>query len=201
MFCLPFAPSNFKAIWSTEDTSWFKRIYLLEVLLSSIWEFLLVVCIIFTRPTGLLKYGTTRKNTQRNYTTKRLIRDLLSSSPNCYVLYYFHLTLIVFNSKLLLNVWRILSSDHAERLQETCPSCRRQLQFQNVFDRVYYSVIMCQCRDERQNISGCFCFVFSRASFRDENFTSAKMFSASSRVSIARVNELEILAFVTRKFH
>ena len=35
---------------------------------------------------------------------------------------------------------------------------------------------MCQCRDERQNISGCFCFVFSKASFRDENFTSAKMF-------------------------
>ena len=35
--------------------------------------FLLVVCIL-TRPTGSSKYGTTRKNTQRYYTTKRLIR-------------------------------------------------------------------------------------------------------------------------------
>ena len=47
--------------------------------------------------------------------------------------------------------------------------------------------------------------VFSKASFRDENFISAKMFfgefSSKPRVSIARVNELEILAFVTRKFH
>jgi len=37
------------------------------------WEFLLVVCIL-TRPKGSSKYGTTRKNTQRYYTTKRLIR-------------------------------------------------------------------------------------------------------------------------------
>ena len=36
-------------------------------------EFLLVVCIL-TRPKGSTKYGTTRKNTQRYYTTKRLIR-------------------------------------------------------------------------------------------------------------------------------
>ena len=48
------------------------------------WVFLLVVCIL-TRPTGSSKYGTTRKNTQRYYTTKRLIRDLLSNTPNCLV--------------------------------------------------------------------------------------------------------------------
>ena len=37
------------------------------------WEFLLVVCVL-TRPTGLSKYSTTHKNTQRYYTTKHLIR-------------------------------------------------------------------------------------------------------------------------------
>ena len=37
----------------------------------------LVVCI-FTRPTGSPKYGTTRKNTPRYYTTKRLIRYIYS---------------------------------------------------------------------------------------------------------------------------
>ena len=31
-----------------------------------------------TRPTGSSKYGTTRKNTQRYYTTKRLITYILS---------------------------------------------------------------------------------------------------------------------------
>ena len=47
---------------------------LLDVLMCSIAEkFLLVVCIL-TRTTGSPKYGTTRKNTQRCYTTKRLIR-------------------------------------------------------------------------------------------------------------------------------
>ena len=35
-----------------------------------------------------------------------------------------------------------------------------------------------ESRDERQTISRCFCFV-CRASFRDESFTSAKIFSAS----------------------
>ena len=45
---------------------------LLDVLLCSIAEnFLLVFCIL-TRPTGSSKYGTTSKNTQRYYTTKRL---------------------------------------------------------------------------------------------------------------------------------
>ena len=38
----------------------------------------LVVCIL-TRCTGSPKYGTTRKNTQRYYTTKRLIRYIYSS--------------------------------------------------------------------------------------------------------------------------
>ena len=39
--------------------------------------------------------------------------------------------------------------------------------------------------------------LFCKASFRDENFTSAKIFSASS---LARVGDLEIIAFITRKF-
>ena len=41
--------------------------------------FLLVVCIL-TGPTGSSKYGTTRKNTQRYYTTKRLIRYIYFNS-------------------------------------------------------------------------------------------------------------------------
>ena len=50
---------------------------LLDVLLCSIAEYFYFyfVCIL-TSP-----YGTTRKNTQRYYTTKRLIRDLLFNAP------------------------------------------------------------------------------------------------------------------------
>ena len=36
------------------------------------WEFLIVVCI-WTRPTVSSKYDTTRKNTQRYYTTNRCV--------------------------------------------------------------------------------------------------------------------------------
>ena len=36
-------------------------------------------------PVGRVKIQTTSKNSQRYYTTKRLIRDLLSNTPNCYV--------------------------------------------------------------------------------------------------------------------
>ena len=39
----------------------------------------------FGEPVGRVKIQTTSKNSQRYYTTKRLIRDLLSNSPNCYV--------------------------------------------------------------------------------------------------------------------
>ena len=39
--------------------------------------------------------------------------------------------------------------------------------------------------------------LFCSASFRDENFTSARIFQEGS---LARVNELEILASVTRMF-
>ena len=37
----------------------------------------------FDEPVGRVKIQTTSKNTQRYYTTKRLIRDLLSDTPNC----------------------------------------------------------------------------------------------------------------------
>ena len=57
---------------------------LLDVLLCSIAEYFYELCRILTRPTGSSKYGTTRKNTQPYYTTKRLIRNLLSNTPNCY---------------------------------------------------------------------------------------------------------------------
>ena len=39
----------------------------------------------FGEPVGRVKIQTTSKNSQRYYTTKRLIRDLLSNTPNWYV--------------------------------------------------------------------------------------------------------------------
>ena len=39
----------------------------------------------FDEPIGRVKIQTTSKNSQRYYTTKRIIRDLLSNTPNCYV--------------------------------------------------------------------------------------------------------------------
>ena len=48
-----------------------------------VFVFLLVVCIL-TRPTGSSKYGTTRKNTQRYYTTKRLIRYICCKVNPCF---------------------------------------------------------------------------------------------------------------------
>ena len=39
----------------------------------------------FGEPVGRVKIQTTSKNSQRYYTTKRLIRDLLSNTLNCYV--------------------------------------------------------------------------------------------------------------------
>ena len=39
----------------------------------------------FDEPVGRVKIQATSKNSQRYYTTKRLIRDLLSNTPNCYV--------------------------------------------------------------------------------------------------------------------
>ena len=39
----------------------------------------------FYEPVGRVKIQTTSKNTLRYHTTKRLIRNLLSNSPNCYV--------------------------------------------------------------------------------------------------------------------
>ena len=39
----------------------------------------------FGEPAGQVKIQTTSKNSQRYYTTKRLIRDLLSNTPNWYV--------------------------------------------------------------------------------------------------------------------
>ena len=64
-------------LFLSESERWIINL-LLHVLLCSIAEnFFLVVCIL-TRPTGSPKYGTTRKNTQRYYTTKRLIRCMYS---------------------------------------------------------------------------------------------------------------------------
>ena len=39
----------------------------------------------FDEPVGRVKIQTTSQNMKRYYTTNRLIRDLLSNTPNCYV--------------------------------------------------------------------------------------------------------------------
>ena len=39
----------------------------------------------FDEPVGRVKIQTTSKNSRRYYTTKRLIRDLLSNKPKCYL--------------------------------------------------------------------------------------------------------------------
>ena len=39
----------------------------------------------FDEPVGRVKIQTTSKNSQRYYTTKRLIRDLLSNTPNFFM--------------------------------------------------------------------------------------------------------------------
>ena len=38
----------------------------------------------FDEPVGRVKIQTTSKRSQQYYTTKRLIRDLLSNTPNCH---------------------------------------------------------------------------------------------------------------------
>ena len=55
----------------------YNKYILLDVLLCSI-------VVYFNEPVGRVKIQTTIKNSQRYYTTKRLIRDLLSNTPNSY---------------------------------------------------------------------------------------------------------------------
>ena len=57
----------------------------LDVLFCSIAEYFLRVVPYFDEPLGRVKIQTTSKNTQRYFSTKCLIRGLLSNSPNCYV--------------------------------------------------------------------------------------------------------------------
>ena len=61
-----------------------RNIYiLLDVLLCSIAEYFYELCRFFDEPVGRVKMQIKSKNSQRYYTTKRLIRDLLSNTPNC----------------------------------------------------------------------------------------------------------------------
>ena len=59
----------------------FNKCILLDVLLCSIAR----VVPYFDEPVGRVKIQTTSKNSQRFYTTKRLIEDLLSNRPNYYI--------------------------------------------------------------------------------------------------------------------
>ncbi len=65
----------------------YNKYILLDVLLytCNIAEYFLRVVPYFGEPVMRVKIQTTSKNSQRYYTTKRLIRDLLSNTPNCYV--------------------------------------------------------------------------------------------------------------------
>ena len=58
---------------------------LLDVLLCCIAEYFYELLRYFDEPEGRVKIQTTSKNSQQYYTTKRLIRDLLSNTPNFYV--------------------------------------------------------------------------------------------------------------------
>ena len=78
-------------IWIATDqnlTAFVNSLYiyiLLGVLLCSIAEYFLRVVPYFYELVGRLKIQPTSKNCQRYFTSKRLTRDLLSNTPNCYV--------------------------------------------------------------------------------------------------------------------
>ena len=58
---------------------------LLDALLRIVAEYFCELCHILTSLSVGVKIKTTSKNSQQYYKTKRLIRDLLSNTPNCYV--------------------------------------------------------------------------------------------------------------------
>ena len=62
----------------------YQDLILLDVLLCSVAGHFYELCRILTSPVGRVKIQTTSKNCQRYYTTKRVIRDLLSNTPNFY---------------------------------------------------------------------------------------------------------------------
>ena len=78
----------------------------------------------FGEPIGRVKMQTTSKNSQRYYTTKRLIRDLLSNTPNWYVLA--RISWIFIYRECVIKVceaernWRGKSSQLIGQWQETC---------------------------------------------------------------------------------
>ena len=62
-----------------ENSSWIIK-NLLDVLVCSVADRVFLLVLILTHPTGSSKYGTTRKNTQRYYKPKRLIRYIYDPS-------------------------------------------------------------------------------------------------------------------------
>ena len=103
------------------------------------WIITLVVCIL-TRPTGSSKYGTTRKNTQRYHTTKRLIRYM----------YYNKLAnkgifrigdLISKDNKLLTNHLRELNISPLYAFRLTCVIEALPTEWRTILKRCNYSVI------------------------------------------------------------
>ena len=79
-----FSPHYFFTIKQMKKPTPCNTYILLDVLLCSIAEYFYELCRIFGEPVGRVKIQTS-KNSQRYYTTKRLIRDLLSNTPNYYV--------------------------------------------------------------------------------------------------------------------
>ena len=86
----------------------------------------------FDEPVGRVKIQRTSKNPQRYYTTKRLKRDLLSNTPNCYV----HV-----RNFADIYLWRIC--DRSMR-SETCLTGPLEYKYRVIF--VLVSGIICTLR-------------------------------------------------------
>ena len=103
----------------------------------------------FGEPVGRVKIQTTSKNTQRYYTTKRLIRDLLSNTPNCYVRGG-ELREYLFTGECVTEVceaernWRGKSSELIGQRRETCLTGPLEYKYHVIF--VLALAVICTLR-------------------------------------------------------
>ena len=87
-----------------------------------------------TRPTGSSKYGTTRKNTQRYYTTKRLIRYISSAIAD-------HMTQI--GHRIKWDHFDIVGTGQSDKIKETLlirdlkPALNENVGSENFFSTIH----------------------------------------------------------------
>ena len=91
----------------------------------------------FGEPVGRVKIQTTCKNSQRYYTTKRLIRDLLSNTPYRYVRGG-ELREYLFTGECVTSMrsgtnWRGKSSELIGQRQETCLTGPLEYKYRVIF--------------------------------------------------------------------